>query len=350
MGETALAKGIRLGSGTALMVMPTAGDPMPAGVKVKVAAGHADHISSQMPQSLFRFQLVRPDSKGIAFAVFTLPQGASLGGEWTHESLGVKLLYYEQRPGGGGDKLFLAKDWEGEFRVLPVAYVLDDPIVVKFSFSVVAEKGQGGAGQEDFRQILDGMVVFPAAQTPGIVEYYDSGDTLYTQQDVLVVYDDGCSSRSDYDDYGDYDDDDYYDDSDDWSSYSDSGDGSCDGDTYDDGDSYDSGSQSCDYDGDTSDDDDDSDYYDDSGSGYDDSSDDSSDDWDWEGDDYDDGDDDDSAWLVTSMSWTGPLVHAGRSAWPAVRRLLPLLLGLCVVGGLRLTSRRISADSTGASS
>ncbi len=336
----ALAAGVMVGDGSAVVTQSLSGQPGKwLEAEVSVLGAYATDVGAGGHSTVFRFQFVRPDSKGVAFAVFTLPPGA-FAGTFPVGATGAGLIYYEIHPDHPDQKLFLADHASGEIAVSSAL-----PTEVKFSLNVTQEAGKKDVAQDDeARQITDAGVWFFGPGDLSKVEYYYDPyyDEVYYSNDVYVIYDDGCTGGpDDYDDSGTYDDTDYYDDG--GGDYS--GD-SCDGDVYDGGSSDwsdDSSDASCDYDDSGSDDS--------SSSG---SS--SSGDSGWEGDDWaasssddeEEDDDDDSGvegdtWRMRGMSWFAPLGKLVRAHRRAMRAM-PLLLAV----GILLLLRRFGGRATSA--
>jgi len=330
---TVLAAGVMVGDGSAVVSQSLeAGQPGQwIEAEVSVLGAFAENVGSGGHSTVFRFQFVRPDSKGVAFAVFTLPPGA-FAGTFPIGATGASLIYYEIHPDHPEQKLFVADHASGEIAISSAM-----PTEARFSLTVTQEAGKKGVPQDDdVRDISDARIWFFGAGDLSKVDYYYDPyyDEIYYSNDVYVIYDDGCTGGpDDYDDSGRYDDTDYYDDG--GGDYS--GD-SCDGDVYDDGGSSDwsddSSDASCDYDDSGSDDS--------SSSGSSSSSDDSG----WEGDDWavssdDDSDDDDDSvvegdtWRMRGMSWFAPVGKLVRPHRKAMR-MLPLLFA---VGALLLLKR-----------
>lgn len=337
---TGLAAGIMVGDGSAVVTQSFApGEPGTwIEEEVSVLGAFAENVGSGGHSTVFRFQFVRPDSKGVAFAVFTLPPGA-FAGTFPVGAAGAGVIYYEIHPDQPEQKLFVADHASGEISVSASM-----PTEARFSLTVTQEAGKKDVPEDDdVRQIADGRVWFFGPGDLSKVEYYYDPyyDEMYYSNDVYVIYDDGCTGGpDDYDDSGRYDDTDYYDDG--GGDYS--GD-SCDGDVYDDGGSSDwsddSGDASCDYD------DSGSDSSSSSGSSS------SSDDSGWEGDDWaassddesdDESEDDDSAvegdtWRMQGMSWFAPIGKLVRTHRKAMR-MMPIVFALGFLVLLRRFGRR----------
>ena len=321
------------GAGSVIVSQYVLGTPNARMIKeVEVVGGYAPDILPDSNGSVLRFQFVRPDSKAVAFAVFSLP--SELSGTYASEMGEVDLLYYEQHPNDMEHKLFLVSDWEavitvtqlssgngGNFQVNFDAYVSD------FGVDQLAD-----TADDLVRELIGAQVVFFAQGSLSGVSYEDSGDTVYVSGETFIVYDDGCTGSPDSydDDYG-YDSS-YYDD--DWEG------SSCDVDVYDDSDGWDSSDSyddaSCDYDDDSYDYE--NDYYDDwtyesASTSTDNSSSDS--DGDWTGDEY---------YSMQGMSWTNGIGRFLAKHRRKAGRMAPLALGLVFVFLLKWRTRRLLAS------
>jgi hypothetical protein len=325
------AAAIITGDGTAEVTQATDASPDKIWGVVGVDGAYAGKVTGKDGQAVIRLQFIRPDSKAVAYAVWTVPSDYS-GGTFELGTSDVKLLYYEMRPGSSTTKLFVADESSGSLSVDGPPR-LDGPEPSAWFDFAVRDYGNDGipdTSDDEYRVIEGGDVLFFArGDLSGVNYYYDEYDTVYTSGDAVIVYGEGCAGSPDsYDDDYDYDSEDYDD------SYS--GD-SCDGDVYDDSyDDYDSSSSdysgsSCDGDTDSSDDD----YWDDSsddGSWSDSGSDDS---WDWDGDEYEE-----AAAALKVMSWTAGFGRHLLSRYRRPLRMLPMFFGLLLVVLLRIRTRK----------
>jgi hypothetical protein len=322
LGPAATASEILSGDGWGTVTLQPPGGPETTG-KVHLVGSLALDVLPEAGRSLLRLQFVVPDGSGVAFAVLELPAG-DLQAEFNLDSPGITLLYYEQRPDGTHQKLFVGDEWAGNVRVLQGTAA--DPGLAQIDLSVgVTDWGQDGVPGtgDELGRVVSGTTLALRPREPIPALTYQAGGSVYVVDETAWYYEDGCTGSPD---------DEYYDDN----TYDDSGydDGSsCEGDTTDDSDVSDSsGDASCDG-GDSTDggwgDDSDDGSTDDSEGG---STGDSDDDSDWEGDTFD---------QLRAMG----LATRAREVWHAARkplRMAPLLLAVGLLLGLKRLTRRES--------
>ena len=296
------------GKGTASVTQED-GPHTPATEIVKIVAGLADQVVEDESRLMMRLQFIRPDSRAVAFAVFSLAEPSGAQASYASGVEDVDLLYYELGKGSNSEQVFQGDEWSGHIDLNGELHS-DQVVYVDFKVRVIdyGEDGQKGTVDDQAREILQGMVDFDVSGDLSDVEYHYQGDEAYMTGDVVVIYGDGCSWLYDDESYDDEYYDDGYDDGYYETSYDDEG---CDGYTSDDSDD-DSGDDGYDY-----------------GDDYD--SDDSDD---WEGDDWYQRDPAARA-RMKSMSVAGPTLTLVRRHRGPLTKMVPIFMALAVILLLR---------------